>query len=126
MEYVIVRGLNNGLLYYISEDGHLYVRKNSKNGKIYLTCYEETLTKKTAKANPTFKQCTSRTHIDLNTNMCYRNDTCHTNHSHHEITYRDLLSLNAMKNHCRFLATNFPFSSHKIPIKEFFLLEIAK
>lgn len=32
MEYVTIKGLNNGTLYYIPDDGHLYVRKDSKNG----------------------------------------------------------------------------------------------
>lgn len=126
MEYKVIKGFNSGTLYYIPEDGHLYVRKDSKHGKVYLTCYDESLTKKKAKQDSLFRPCPARAHLDVESNLCYKTNACHTNHEDHGLKYRDLQSLNAMKEHCRFLATHFPFSSHKIPIKEIFLLEIAK
>lgn len=126
MEYVTLKGFNDGMLYYIPADGHLYVRKYSKNSKIYLSCYERCLTKKFAKNNPSFQLCPAKVHLDTKTNLCYRTNAPHTSHDDHELKYRDLQSLNGMKDHCRFLAKHFPFSCHKIPIKEIFLLEIAK
>lgn len=111
------------LLYLISEK-HLFVRKNKepKNGKVYWVCYDSIVVGADGKPG----SCAARCTVDVNNNQCWRNDTNHSRHECHEITFKDLESLNAMKDHCRYLSTNFPFSAHKIPISEIYLTEMAK
>lgn len=89
---------------------------------MYWVCYDSILLGADAKPG----SCAARCTVDVNSGQCWRNETKHCQHESHEITFKDLESLNAMKNHCRYLATNFPFSAHKIPISEIFLTEMAK
>lgn len=111
-------------LLYLTSEKHLFVRKNKepKNGKVYWVCYDSILLGADAKPG----SCAARCTVDVNSGQCWRNETKHCQHESHEITFKDLESLNAMKNHCRYLATNFPFSAHKIPISEIFLTEMGK
>lgn len=125
MEYETITGSNGkSILYYFNS--HLYVRKSSsRDGNIlYLECYEASLSKNKDN-NGNFKVCGARLQIDQSTKLCEANGTCHK-HENHEVKFRDLVSLNAMKEKCRYLAEHFPFSSRKIPVKEIFLLEMAK
>lgn len=122
MEYVAVQG-RRGNLYYVTEDKHIYVRKTLKeSGRSYLVCYDSVLKKKVAN----IEKCTARCTLDEVNGLCFRNSTPHSDHENHEVAFRDLQSLNAMKDHCRYLASNFPLSARKVPIKEIFLAEMAK
>lgn len=107
------------LLYLVGEK-HLFFRKGpSYDGtKDYYACYDG--------INGTPGSCKARCTLDLETKKCTRNNTPHSNHEIHDVDYRDMESLQAMKDHCKYLATNFPFSAHKIPIDDIFLTEIAK
>lgn len=118
MEFCYIPGFSSGYLLYLKREKHLFVRKETKNGKTYWVCYD---TIKLASGS-----CKSRCIVDEATQKCKRNDAPHTAHDNHELDYKDLVSLNAMKDHCRYLAQNFPYSAHKIPIKEIFMAEMIK
>lgn len=104
-------------LLYLENEKHLIVRRVHDGTKVYYNCYD---------ALNGSNGCKARCTIDLKTNKCTRNYKQHNGHGNHEVTYRDMESLNEMKNHCKYLRKHFPFSATKIPIKEIFLTEMAK
>lgn len=108
-------------LLYLEGEKHLFCRKDySKDrSKIYYSCYDNLNENKTAK-------CKARCSINVQTKECTRNGAQHTGHDHQDVTYRDMVSWNSMKDHAKYLATNFPMSAQKISIKEIFLNEMAK
>lgn len=116
-----VTGYHGGTIYYSTEEKHLYVKrgKTRKGGEAYLACYDTILDKPNS-------QCPAkRVYTKVNGHSRSTNPL-HSNHENHEIIYKDLISINNVKNHCRYLAENFPTSAHKVSIKEIFLLEMAK
>lgn len=121
LEFRYIEGFSDRkhkLLYLIGEK-HLFYRKgDSYDGtKAYYACYETI---------DGTGSCKARCTLDLQSEKCTRNNKPHISHESHDVTFRDMESLQAMKNHCKYLATNFPFSAHKIPISEIFLTEMAK
>lgn len=129
MECIPIKGFQGGDLIYIPKEKHLYVRKSNISGKSFLVCYDTVAYKDTdidKDDDYEFVKCSARCMLDVRTGKCHRNSTPHTDHDDHEIKFHDLQSLNAMKEHCRYLAKNFPFSARKIPIKEIFLSEMSK
>lgn len=126
MEYIKINGFNGGTLYYLPEEKHLFLRKTSTNGMAYLVCYDTIIAKPRKKRDSNVSVCTARCQLDERTEQCLRNKSVHSDHQNHETIYRDLISLNAMKNQCRFLAEKFPYSAHLVPISEIFLIEMAK
>lgn len=124
MEYTIINGFNGGKLYYLHQEKHLFVKKTVKNGTIYLVCYDTIERSKDKKNDPNYVVCTARCH--LIGGQIFRTRSDHKANEDHEIIFRDLISLNAMKDHCRYLAKHFPFSAHKIPVSEIFYVEMSK
>lgn len=122
MEFIAVKGRQGGNLYYVKEDKHLYVRKTLASGISYLACYNTVLKNQDSH----IQGCSARCTLDETKGLCFRNSTYHSHHENHEVVFRDLQSLNAMKEHCRYFALNFPFSAKKTPIKEIFLAEMSK
>lgn len=120
MDYVFIQGFQSSTLLYVPSEKHLYVRKSSGKGSVYLVCYDTIVSK-----NEIHKTtCSARCQLKQKT--CVRTAAPHTHHDNDEIIYNDLVSLNAMKSSYRLLAKNFPLSAKKIPIKEIFLMEMAK
>lgn len=122
MDFCHIPGYHGGQLLYLKDEKHLFLRKESKNGKTYWVCYDTIKSANGGKSGP----CRARCIMDDSTKTCERNKTPHTSHENHEINFNDLQSLNSMKDHCRYLARNFPYSAHKIPIKDIFLAEMVK
>lgn len=115
-----VNGFHGGIIYYSSKEKHLYVQRGKmRNGDLYLACYDTILNKLNS-------QCSAKRVYNKGNRYSRSTNHKHTKHGHHEIIYRDLVSLNNMKNQCRYLTQNFPTSAHKVPIKEIFLQELAK
>lgn len=121
---VAIDGWNGRTVFYEPNEKHLYCRKDGYNGTVYLVCYDTVTSKSKRKGKKTDK-CPARRHLDERTgqSVCTK---AHINHGNHEIMYRDLVSLNAMKDQCRYLADNFPGYAHRISIKGIFLRELAK
>lgn len=129
MECIQIKGFQSGNLFYLPSEKHLFLQKSSKSGKKFLVCYDTVASVGVNEDNNDDYDsltCCARCTFDEKTGLCRRNSSPHTDHDDHEIKFRDLQSLNAMKDHCRYLATNFPFSARKIPIKEIYLSEMAK
>lgn len=120
---VTLNGWNGGNVYYASDEELLYVRKNEYNGKYFLVCHDTVMNKKDKNKNE--KKCPGRCHYNSITGECVIT-TKHNHSTKHKIEYNDLVSLNAMKDMCRYLAANLPGSAHKISVKEIFLMEMAK
>lgn len=121
MNYISIRGFHGGTLYYVPSEKHLYVRKSYRKGSMYLVCYD-TIRSKNEDNNVTICHARCVAHAE----KCVKTGTPHGNHEDHEIIYKDLISLNAMKDNCRLLAERFPISAKKIPVEEIFLMEMAK
>lgn len=123
MEFCYIKGFCDKVhqLVYIRAEKHLFSRTHEKNGIAYYCCYHKIMVGDNKQA-----ACAARCKINLKTSVCNRNGTVHTDHTNHEVVFRDLESINSMKNHCRYLAEHFPFSAHRIPIKDIFLGEMAK
>lgn len=122
MDFSYITGFSGSQLLYLKEDKHLFTRKCSKNGRTYWVCYDTIAS--AVNLVPGF--CRARCTVIDATNECIRNETAHTCIGDHEVCVRDMESLAAMKDHCRYLANNFPNSAHKISIKDIFLAEMIK
>lgn len=121
---VEIKGWNGGTVYYAPDEKHLYCRKDGYKGTSYLVCYEAVASKGKKKRDKI--QCPARRHLDEKTGKVSCTQSQHGNHENHEIMYRDLISLNAMKDRCRYLAENFPGCAHRISVKGIFLRELSK
>lgn len=122
MNFDYITGFNGGRLLYISRDKHIFTRKDTKNGKSYWICYDTISSAK----NLVPGSCRARCTVTEATQYCERNGVPHTCNEDHELCLRDMNSLNAMKDHCRYLSKHFPYSAHKISIKDIFLMEMIK
>lgn len=111
------------LLYLEGEKNLFFHKGESRDGsKVYYSCYHNLSDESNCEKVP----CKARCSIDVDSKKCTRNNQPHNGHENHEVTLRDIKSLQAMKDHCKYLATNFPFSAQKIPINDIFLTEMAK
>lgn len=119
-----VKGWSGGLVYYAPDEEHLYCRKDGYNGTKYLVCYETVASR--SKKNKKSVKCPARRHLDEKSGKSSCTLSQHSSHDNHEVIYRDLVSLNAMKDRCRYLAENFPGCAHRISVKGIFLKELSK
>lgn len=131
MEFSYIQGFHGGMLLYLHEEKHLFVKSHDRNGQVEFICYEETLSKEKYKNDEVATQgqqkktkCTAKSFV--RDNHCRRNKIQHQVHPDHELVYQDLQTLNAVKEKCKLLAEWCPLSSHKISSKEIFLVELSK
>lgn len=124
MEYCIFKGFHGGDILYLKEEKHLFYRKIERNGSVEYACYQSILLKNKNQSK-SITPCTSRAKIDGN-KVCSRNTICHSKHANHEVIFRDLVTLNAVKDKCRMLQEILPIESHKASAKLIFLREMAK
>lgn len=125
MEHSFVSGFHSGTLMYLHEEKHLFRKVNDRKGQEEWMCYESILPQmyRLNELDPPTK-CTAKTfRIE---NLLRRNQIAHSHHHDHELVFRDLVSLEAMKEKCRKLAEWCPLSSYRIPAKEIFMTELAK
>lgn len=125
MEHSFVSGFHSGTLLYLHGEKHLFRKVNDRNGQEEWMCYESILPQiyQLNEPNPHTK-CTAKTF--RKTNSLRRNQTSHSHQHDHERVFRDLVSLEAMKEKCKQLAEWCPLSSYRIPAKEIFMTELAK
>lgn len=121
MAFQLLVGFNNGKnpLLYLREDKRLFVQKISRYGKTEYICYDSILSGKNK------AEC-CRARVTISGEACTRNQIAHSCNGTHEIIYRDLNSLNEMRERCRSLRFACDTSSHKISVKDIFLQVIAK
>lgn len=106
-------------LLYLHDEKNLFIKKSTTNGRDYYECYN-CLRKDEANYKPCHVYCT------IQGDQCQRNKAVHSHSLDHRIEYRDLQSLNAMRQTCQWLRDNCPSSAYKIPLNEIFMLEISK
>lgn len=112
-----LKGFNGKTVYYDPMKKHLYSRNNGYKGVSYLKCYEDV----NCKSNP----CEGRRRLHDADGRSWPTHG-HSKHKNHKITYRDLISLNNMKERCSYLAQNYPGQAHKVSTKIIYLTEMAK
>lgn len=118
-----LKGFNGKNVYYDPKRKYLYSRNNGYKGTSYLKCFEDVKgAKKRKKKN--WKPCGGRRRLNANGKSWSTHG--HAKHKNHETVYRDIISLNAMKESCRFLGENYSGQTHKISPKIIYLTEIAK
>lgn len=104
-------------LLYLHDDKNLFVRKSNAGNNIQYECYHNVTN------NENYRRCS--VYCTVKEDVVKRNFErhCHTDHS---IKYKDLVSLNAMRQTCTFLKEHCPSSAHRIPLYDIFLNEISK
>lgn len=118
-----LKGFNGKNVYYDPKGKYLYSRNNGYKGTSYLKCFEDVKGAK-KKNREEWLPCGGRRRLDANGKSWPSHN--HAKHKNHESVYRDLISLNDMKEKCRFSAKNYPGLTHKMSTKIIFLTEIAK
>lgn len=126
MDFTHIPGFRDGhLLLYLHNEKHLYMQTHDRSGQIEYICYEHVVpVGYRVDNNEKIKKCSAKT--IKRDGRCRRNAVVHQNHPNHELIFKDLQSLNAMKLKCRSLAEWCPNSSHKISAKEIFMIELSK
>lgn len=103
-------------LLYSHDENNLYALKSNNELRMQYECYHNS-NKENSPRCPVY--CT------VERNMVRRNNERHC-HRDHNVIYKDLLSLNAMRNTCTLLNEHCPSSAHRIPLYDIFLQEISK
>lgn len=125
--HTIIQGFHEGHpLLYLQEERHLFVRSNERSGQVEYACYEKHRSNRYK--NPNHQEensnCTAR--VFLKDGVVRRNSIQHKNHENHELIFRDLQTLNAVKEKSRMLLEWCPLSSSKVSAKELLATELAK
>lgn len=108
-----------GLLLYLHDEKNLFIKKFDRNHSHYYECYH-VLQRNQLDYKPCPVNCV------VKEGECRRNESTHSHPTNHKILYRDMQSVNAMKETCHWLRTHCPSSAHKIPLYDIFMLEISK
>lgn len=125
LKYKLLKGFReSSILLYIPNEKNLYVQKSSWNNIRHFVCYQSILCGKNHK-NIEIPKCNARAVIDQH-NICTRNKTAHSRHSHHQAIRKDLITINNLKSTCRNLRDLISESSWKISVREIFNRELAK
>lgn len=125
MEHSFVSGFHSGTLLYLHKEKRLFRKVNDRKGQEEWMCYHSILPKRYQLNEPTdYTKCKAKTFVTAD--LLRRNNIVHNHRCDHELVYRDLKSLEAMKEKCRQLAEWCPLSSFRIPAKEIFMTELAK
>lgn len=118
--HTFIQGFSGkGLLLYLENEKNLFIEKSKQNRCTYYECYHVL-----QKSQPDYKPCPVRCVVE--DGECRRNGRVHSHEMNHKIQYRDMQSLNAMKETCRWLREHCPSSAYKIPLYDIFMLEISK
>lgn len=128
MEYTLIQGIHDGPhpLLYSHDEKRLYHFTNDRSGRIEYTCYDHLLRQEYKSSIGAHLKCTAR--AMLQNNDCMRNGIAHKcDHNHnHELAFRDLQTLNAVREKCRLLSEWCPLSASKVSAKELLAIELAK
>lgn len=118
--YSFIKGFNGkGSLLYLHDEKNLFVRKVKRDAYEYYECYHNL-----QKYEYGFEHCPVSCSIQQG--ELRRNEAEHSHQGNHKVYFRDLQSLNAMKETCYWLRDHCPSSAHKIPSYDIFMLEISK
>lgn len=122
-----IQGFHDGhdLLYFPSED-HLFYQSHVRAGQVEYTCYEKCRPGQYAspEGQSPDSKCTAK--VIVKDGKSRRNQTRHTKHENHGLIFRDLQTLNTVKDKCRKLSEWCPLSSSKVSAKELLSIELAK
>lgn len=108
-----------GYLLYLHDERNLFIKNKTTNSADYYQCYHVLL-----KNEPGYIPCPVT--CIVNGSNCRRNSAEHSHQTDHKVQFRDMQSINAMKETCRWLHEHCPSSASKIPLHDIFLLEISK
>lgn len=120
MSYSFIAGFSGrSSLLYLHDERHLFVKKVTRDQYEFYECYHNM-----QKNQLGFVHCSAS--CSILRGEIRRNGTAHSHPMDHKVDFRDLQSLNAMKETCNWLREHCPSSAHKIPSYDIFMLEIAK
>lgn len=118
-DYSFIQGFGGkGMLLYLRHEKTLFVKKVTRDDYAYYECYHNMQKYKG------FKSCSASCSIIRG--EFRRNQEEHCHQENHKIKYKDLLSINAMKETCYWLREHCPPSAHKIPLYDIYMLEMSK
>lgn len=118
--YSFIKGFSGkGSLLYLHDEKNLFVRKVKRNEYEFYECYHNL-----RKYEFGFVHCSASCTIQQG--ELRRNHVGHSHPENHKVQFRDLQSLNAMKETCSWLREHCPSSAYKIPSYDIFMLEISK
>lgn len=118
VRHSFIRGFKGkGMLLYLHDEKTLFVKKVMRDEYEYYECYHNM-------QKNSLMSCSASCSIIRG--ELRRNDREHCHEENHKIKYKDLLSLNAMRETCYWLREHFPPSAHKIPLYDIYMLEMSK
>lgn len=112
----IVGFKGRGYLLYSHNEKNLFVKKSEENNMERYECYQNVIA-------GSDRRCP--VYCMVEGDKITRNDGKHC-HADHNVKYKDLVSLNAMRKTCVFLKENLPSSAFRISLYDIFLQEISK
>lgn len=123
LQYEFVKGKRRGsTLLWLPSEKHLYVKKTKRpNDDVVYICYQTGLFKSNPKDHP---DCKARVTINAGA-KCSRNSLRHTEHTNHDIEFKDLETRNTIIENCISL-NKMTISSANISARELFTREVAK
>lgn len=126
-DYAFIQGFHEGHpLIYLQKEKHLFFQSNVRSGQIEYTCYEKFRSDRYKSSNhqEAHSKCTAR--VFVKDGIVRRSSFQHTNHENHELIFRDLQTLEAVKEKSQKLLEWCPFSSSKVSAKELLAIELSK
>lgn len=124
MEFTYIKGFRGGSLLYLHQEKHLFYQTHNRDGRLEFSCYDNNLPKDYKSSEQQSRKCNAK--VIVKEDICRRNNTDHQCHANHELVFRDLQTLNEIKERCQKVSEWCPISAHKISAKEIFMTMLAK
>lgn len=127
---IITSHRTDGVLLWAPDEKHLFFKKKThKSGLEDWICYQEMIQKK--KSNSVGKafdqtKCTSRLLRDPIAKTCTRKQIAHTDHEDHDLIYKDLMSMDEIKDTVDRIRDVTEGLSVNVPMSHVFTRTLAK
>lgn len=123
--YTLIQGFHAGnCLLYLPGEKRLFFQSNVRSGQVEYTCYAKLCPDKYKTRKNTQSKCTAR--VFLTDGNARRNGIRHHCHEDHELIFRDLQTLNAVREKCTKILEWCPLSASKVSAKELLSMELVK
>lgn len=124
-DHTLIQGFHDGHpLLYLHGEKHLFYRSNERSGHVEYSCYEKSRPDRYKNNKEANVKCTARVFLD--NGRVYRNQIRHQCHENHETIFRDLQTLEAVKEKARLIKKWCPLSASKVSAKELLAVELAR
>lgn len=124
-DYTMIQGFHEGReLLYLHGEKHLFCYSNERSGQTEYACYEQHRPVRYKNDQKDKSVCKAR--VFLKNGKVRRNGIQHDSHSNHELIFRDLKTLDAVKEKSRKLLQWCPLSASRVSAKELLAIELAR